>query len=692
MAPTEERVEGTRVTRGVARAAGVVGKARTRLDRLFLWLVGDRTGGALFLGALLVYALGWQAGIVIVDTYALANGLVAVADGHLFVERVAFGPGFDTPGMHYVDGRFYARNYGQIVAALPLYWLLEGLDAVTELRVAIAGLWSLCLVAFASTLARIREDRRILAGGAVVALVVFLTNLWAPTPVPDGKSPVLALQSLSMLAAAFSGVVTYRLLYRVRTRRVGLLGGALVAVATPVAYWAAIPKRHTLTVAVVLSVAYLLSRSRSEDRATPYDPTTLRAGMYTLVGLFTWVHAPVALTLFLPLAVIDVATAQTNTPRDLAVVGAAFLAALVPFLITNYLISGNPVAAPRLLPNAGGGSADAAVPAGSFTDTGPTTGGGAGGGASGASGTGSGIPFVAPLVAAAASLTPMVDRVFGVYVQGVLTTVADPGRLYRVGLVSVGEVSRTAPGSAERASSFSMLESSPLLGAALALPVVLALTRVGKLVDSRRFSVGTSLESWQSSSGTAREPGSTVQRVRRRVSGLCSPTDAFLLAFSVLLALVYLPALPTHGQMTVRYLTPLYPIAVYLVCKHGRLGTVLASRLRTVAYAAEATVLLGVPAFLAGMMWLSLTEPSAFDALAGVGVVVGTALFAATVLVTTVGRGEGLLAGLVGVAAGTATGFVLLSHLVFFHYGIHLLPVVQVVTETVRTVLVRMTV
>jgi hypothetical protein len=47
---------------------------------------------------------------------------------------------------------------------------------------------------------------------------------------------------------------------------------------------------------------------------------------------------------------------------------------------------------------------------------------------------------------------------------------------------------------------------------------------------------------------------------------------------------------------------------------------------------------------------------------------------------------------LVGVAAGSTTGFVLLSQLVFFHYGIHLLPVVQVVTETIRTVLVRMAV
>jgi len=683
MAPAENRLGKEESSGAIAGLAGVTGAARRHLDRLFLWFVGDRTGGALFLGALLVYALGWQAGIVIVDTYAVANGLVAVADGHLFVERVAFGPGFDTPGMHYVNGRFYARNYGQIVAALPLYWFLEGLDAVTELRVAIAGLWSLCLVAFAGTLASLRDDRRVLAAGALVGAAVFLANLWAPTPVPDGTTPILALQILSMLAAALCGVVTYRLLRRARTRRVGVLGGALVAVATPVAYWAAIPKRHTLSTAVVLAVAYLLYRSRTADRATPYDPTTLRAGMYALVGLFAWVHAPIALTLCLPLALIDVPTAPSNTPRDLAVVGTAFLVALIPFFLTNYLISGNPVEAPRLLPDAGTAPADATVSAGGATSSGPTSGGaGGGGGGAGATGeTGPGIPFVSALLAAVSSLTPMLDRVFGVYVDGALSVVAEPGRLYRVGFVSTGEVRQTAPGSIERAASFSMLESLPLLGAALALPVAFVLAGIGNRVRSRDSSAGAAVE-WRA----------TLDRVRRRIGGLFTPTEAFLLAFSALLALVYLPRLPTHGQMTVRYLTPLYPVAVYLVCQHEQVGTVLANRLRTVAYAFESTVLLGVPTFVAAMLWFELGGAGGFDVVAGVAVAVGIALFASTVLVATVKGGERLFAVLVGVAAGTATGFVLLSQLIFFHYGIHLLPVVQVLTETIRTVLVRMAV
>jgi hypothetical protein len=650
-----------RADRREGDVAGVGRAVETRFARLALWAFGDRTGGSLFLGSLVVYTLGWQAGITILDTYAVANGMVAVADGHLHVDTVAFGPGFETPGMSYVDGRYYARNYGQVVAALPVYWLLEGLDAVSELRVAIAGLWSLCLVAFASTLATLRDDRRILAGGALAALGVFLLNLREPTPVPAETIPLLALQLVVLAGAALTVVMTYRLLSRVRSRRAGILGGALVAVGTPVAFWAHIPKRHTLATAVVLTVAYLLFRSRATERATPWNPTTLRAGMYALVGLFAWVHAPIAVTLFLPLVAVDVTSAPSNTPRDIGVIAGAVALSLLPFLLTNHLISGNPVRPPRLLPAAESVSGSLDSAAGGSGGTGSDTSGGTTGGDD--------VPLLAPVHAAVGTIGPMVDRVLGVYWRGFLTVIGEPGRLSRVVVASTGEVHKTDPGSVQRASNLSMLESTPLLGATLALPAgaVLSRLRPGR------------------SDATESDSASTD-------SGWLSPVDGFLLAVSVLLALVYLPRLPLQGQITMRYLTPLYPVAVYAVCRHRLLGGHLVDRLRTVAYAYEATVLLGVPAAFVAVTWLGLGEAATFDAVAGAGVVVGIAVSVVGAFVLATDRGGNVLAGLVGVAAGTTTGFVLLSQLVLFHYGVHLLPVVQVLTETIRQILVRMTV
>ncbi|MEF8852030.1 MAG: hypothetical protein V5A44_01505 [Haloarculaceae archaeon] len=251
---------------------------------------------------------------------------------------------------------------------------------------------------------------------------------------------------------------------------------------------------------------------------------------------------------------------------------------------------------------------------------------------------------------------------FGVYWHGLGAVLGDPGRPYRVVFRSVGTVAGTDPGSTQRASNLSMLESTPLLGAALAVPVGVVLSR---FLPPRSVSGSDTAKS----EATSTDGGLTVRRRVptlglggvRRTLGRPAPTDWFLLAVSVLLALVYVSRLPVQGQITMRYLTPLYVAAVYAVCTHRLLGAYLARRLRTVAYAYEATVLVGVPATVAAMMWLGLGEAATFDALAGV-------------------------------AAGTTTGFVLLSQLVLFHYGVHLLPVIQAITEALRHLLVRMTV
>jgi hypothetical protein len=48
-------------------------------------------------------------------------------------------------------------------------------------------------------------------------------------------------------------------------------------------------------------------------------------------------------------AVVVLPTAPRNDPYSLAVVAGAFVFSLLPFLVTNYLVSGNPLYPPRLL-------------------------------------------------------------------------------------------------------------------------------------------------------------------------------------------------------------------------------------------------------------------------------------------------------------------------------------------------------
>lgn len=74
-------------------------------------LFGDHHGATLFAVALVWFGLVWRFGFLSNDQYTVANTLVAVADGHLHLDRAVYGPASGaTPGTHVVDGRVYGRH------------------------------------------------------------------------------------------------------------------------------------------------------------------------------------------------------------------------------------------------------------------------------------------------------------------------------------------------------------------------------------------------------------------------------------------------------------------------------------------------------------------------------------------------------------------------------------------------------
>jgi hypothetical protein len=161
MSPAESPEQGRGAGRGRGRDREQA--APHRLQSLFGRVVfGDRLGLALFLGTVCFAAVYWRAGLFITDNATLVRTLEAVADGRLWIEP-ATGDYFDAPGTIVVDGLVYGRNYGQIVLALPFLWVLEALDAVADLRVALTALWHLALYALLVQSGRL-QDRRIRAG------------------------------------------------------------------------------------------------------------------------------------------------------------------------------------------------------------------------------------------------------------------------------------------------------------------------------------------------------------------------------------------------------------------------------------------------------------------------------------------------------------------------------------------------
>lgn len=297
----------------------------------------------LFLATVCFVTTTWRAGVFINDTYTLVRGLDALSEGRFWLNTA--GPdAISAPGTTVRDGYVYGRNYGQLLVSLPVLWVLQAVDAVVNLHVAVVAGWHLLALALVGQLTTVtRYERELLVGGSGFVGASFLLNIVFVRTFTGVSLPLVALQVTTAFAAGLLAVFGYRLVERRHGRTVGLFAGAGIVVATPVAFWATVPKRHVLTALVVVVVLYAFTRSRDDARVTVrgVGPVPLyRAGMYALISLYTTVHAAEALFVFFALVAVDVPTAPSNDQRSLAVVGGVFALSLVPFLLTNSLVTG----------------------------------------------------------------------------------------------------------------------------------------------------------------------------------------------------------------------------------------------------------------------------------------------------------------------------------------------------------------
>ena len=619
--------------------------------------VGDRLGLVVFLGMLAFVALYWRVGIFITDNYTLANALVALADGHLAVEEAVFGPDLETPGMVLHEGARYGRNYGQIVFTLPFLWGLEALAAVADPGLILPMLWALVLVALG------RESGRVLGRpslgtvvGAVCALVAFAVNVAVARPLTPRLLPVAALQVSAIVATALAVVTLYRLLGRVHDRRTGVAAAMVVGLATPVGFWASLPKRHAVVVALALGICYALFRSRQSP--SPDDlvsPLGFRAIAYGLVGLSTWVHGGEAFGIFLALIAVDVPTARSNDVRSLAVLGAVFSVSMIPFFVTNVLISGNPLQPPRVLS--------------SFQY--PTSGAGVGG-STGSAGSGGLVPSLIDVLPPilATPVIAVLDRggvFFGEFITGANTLASDPGRLYRV-FVRGGDIKGVSRLNLSQTIYLTVLEAAPIV-AGVTAAYATGGVRLSQFVH--------------------RAPKNLVTRLRSRSGAFkMSPAvtvDAFVVALATSFLLMYVSELPLHAQLTVRYLHPFYPLAVYGIARQAPLRRAFGTHWQAGLWTWVVGVLLGSQLFVVVVAAGSLGRGEAVQvhAFAGLAVAGVFATLAATSVFTDRFDRATAVAG--GLAGALGTDFLLLSGLLYFQYGQYALPAAGWVADLLAT-------
>lgn len=606
-------------------------------------LFGDRIGVSLFFASLCLFGAVWRTEIFITDSYALVNALYNFSNGELYLVEAAYGPGLDTPGVEQANGGQIARNYGVIVLSLPIWALLEALTVVLDLRVALVGLYSLTLLALGVTIGRLRGSESIVLGSCLAAVIFFAGNVALAAPLESASTHLYALQLFHLLVAAFAPVLLYRLLARIETPTLGAIGATMFLLGTPLAIWAPVPKRHAITVTVVLVAAYALYRSREcvSDGTEGGSAVSamFRAIAYASVGLYAWVQAPEALTLLVVLALVDVPTAPDNQPRTLATIGAAFVLSLVPFFVTNYVLIGSPLKPPRLL--AGASRASAAEPVIS----------------TGGSGTLAGriLSVFSPAIALVSRVTQPLQILAGELMAGVAVLFTQPESLYHT-LIRSGDAAAALDASERYSTNLTVLEAAPVLAA----------------------TVGWVAALW-------RRRGS-VSIVGCVLSGR-TVVDIFVVLIVLATTFQYASRLPVHAQLTVRYLFVLYPLGVYLLVRLPVVRRTLKEHWRAFAWTTAVAVLIGGQLLAVGIFWTA-KSPGETIQLHGVVALVSAIPLSLWALV---GRSDGsvgvLGAILLGITTGLSAVFTMLVTIEYYPLGgTHLLPIVRALAEAVTLV------
>lgn len=581
-------------------------------ERLMAVLFGDRVGFAIFLGAILFLSMTWRVGVFINDNHTLVNTLTALEDGRLhFGEFGAESAPGISPGTHVVDGKLYGRNYGQVVIALPLLLGLRGLSTVVDPQVLIVGLASLILLVFAKQLGTILDRRRsFVIGGCVLSLLFFVANLFFARPIGSRWFGLIALQVSTMLAAAMIGVLLYRIGTRYYGTRTGVFAGAITILATPVAFWATMPKRHTVVALLVILVLYCLLRSRDAegDRATAFHSMA-----YIWVGLTAWVSAPDALILLAALGVVDLASIRSwFDDRRAGIVAMAFGLSLLPFLLTNFLISGQPLRPPRMLPNRPNDPGSSGNLNGTADDMGLT-----------------GL--------AAAGLDRL--AIFGSLLYRGIVVIFEGDRVYHTFLRS-GFIDEISSGSRLHSINLTVLESMPLAGVVVAAIPIAAFER-------------TSGRRWI-----------TLDLRKPRHAA-----DLFVIAHSVLLVFVYLPKMPAHASITARYLHPLFPLAVYGAIRLQPVRAVIDDQWKEFWWSYGAFVLVGGQLLVGGFAVIRPTLGEGVQFFAELSV--ASAMFLTAWAALSYLKDDTLSVGAYALAftAGLSTVFLLFSAWLFFQYS-----------------------
>lgn len=258
--------------------------------------------------------------------------------------------------------------------------------------------------------------------------------------------------------------------------------------------------------------------------------------------------------------------------------------------------------------------------------------------------------WIAPLVEILATVGWIAGYMLDTLVAG-LGTLRDPGRLFHVFVRSGWIPGLRYAVNGYEAIELALFEAFPVAAALLSWPV-LAVDRIRQ----------------------------TGQVLAGRASDLRA-VDALAGAMAAVFLLVYLPLLPLHSMVTLRYVVPAMPLLLYLVCRLAPVRAAISEAGETLGRWYAGTVALGTLLLVAGLPVIDPAVGEAFQLHALLGL--ATAAVAVAVLATWPGhRDRRLVAVGLAIPAGVTTLFLLAAALWHLQYGQYALDVARVLAET----------
>jgi hypothetical protein len=271
---------------------------------------------------------------------ATGNALVAVSDGQIHLEGLYYTVAEGRPsGVRFAGDRRYGRGYAQALVTLPVLLVLRGASVFVDPSLVVAAGWSGGVAAFGGSLGRlVGRQRQVTAVGTAVAAGALLSNVALARPTDPDFVPMLALGVTTVVAGAAIPPIVYVLVRTVHGRAAGMAAGVAVTVASPVAYWATVPRYHTLSALFVVGVvtAFHASGGSGGIRA--------RTLAYILAGLSTWVSPVEGGVLVAALVAVDLVSRWRRPWRRQLLVTVAFAGSLLPTATTAVLTAGTSLA------------------------------------------------------------------------------------------------------------------------------------------------------------------------------------------------------------------------------------------------------------------------------------------------------------------------------------------------------------